>query len=243
MIPRVHAPDAPADGGNLEVPPDEAHWLREVLRLGPGARVRVFDGRGAEWEAVIAVSSKRRVSVALEARRAVTPEPRVVYTLALPVLKGNATEAIVRDAVMMGVARLRPFLSARTEASIAAVQRGRRHTRWQRVAVASAKQSGRATVPAVDDVVSFDRLVNDGRDGPRLIFVEPGVSGAQAVTEIPAPAAALLATGPEGGWSPDEVTRAVSAGWQTVRLGPRVLRAEAAPLAALAACQAVWKDL
>jgi 16S rRNA (uracil1498-N3)-methyltransferase len=243
VIPRVHAPDAHAPGDVLDVPADEAHWLRDVLRLDAGRPVRVFDGRGHEWDGVIAVCTKARVRVALEGARTVTPEPRIDYALAMPVLKGDAADAVVRDAVMMGVARIQPFVSARTEASRAAVQRGQRRARWQRVAIASAKQCGRATVPVVDEVVPFELIVATAADEARLLFVEPAITVATDVTATPPRRAAVIATGPEGGWAPDEVSAAMAAGWQAVRLGPRILRAETAPLVALATCQAVWKDL
>jgi 16S rRNA (uracil1498-N3)-methyltransferase len=242
VIPRVFAPEACAAGDLLDVPSDEAHWLREVLRIGPGEPVRVFDGRGHEWEAAIATSAKRGVRVSLGTARSAAPETRIAYTLAMPVLKGDAADSVVRDAVMMGVVRILPFLSARSEASRAAVRRGQRRERWQRVAIASAKQCGRATVPMVDEVATFEAIIDAASMGNRLLFVEPTLGIGEAVADLVVPSAVLMATGPEGGWTSEEAQLAVNAGWRAARLGERVLRAEAAPLVALAACQAVWKD-
>ena len=227
----------------LDVPADEAGHLVRVLRLGPGAAVRVFDGRGHEWDATLRTTTKQAAVVELGAARDAAPEPRVRYTLAVAVLKGDGTDDVVRDAVMMGVQAIRPFVSARTEVRAAALERAHRRERWERVAVASAKQCGRAMLPVIHDVVDMSTLLAYDVDALRLLLVEPAVAVTPArLSAIAAPQAVSLAIGPEGGWTVEEAERAVAAGWQPLTLGARVLRAEAAPLAALAACQAVWSD-
>jgi 16S rRNA (uracil1498-N3)-methyltransferase len=243
VIARVYAPAARGAGETLDVPGDEAHWLRDVLRQRSGDRVRVFDGRGREYDAAIASATKARVTIELLAAAEARPEPRITYTVAVPVLKGDATDAVVRDVVMLGAGTIRPFVSVRAEVALTAVRRGHRLSRWERVAIASAKQSGRAVVPAIHEPVAFDALLGTEGEGLRLLLVEPACAvPAVALASLPAPAAAWVATGPEGGWTEREVDDAVQAGWRTIRHGGRVLRADAAPLVALAACQAVWQD-
>lgn len=244
MIARVYLPRTTAGPGPVDVPADEARWLRDVLRLRAGAVVRIFDGQGAEWDAVVATIGRDGVTIARGAPRVPQPEPHVRYTVVVPVLKGDATDEIVRDVVMMGAAAILPVVTARTEIGRAALDRSQRQTRWQRVAVASAKQSGRAVVPQVAVPQTFDAVAGaDSGGAVRLLFVEPAVGlPVQPLGDIAAPASAVLATGPEGGWTEDEVRGAASAGWRLVRLGGRVIRAESAPLVAMAACQAVWQD-
>jgi 16S rRNA (uracil1498-N3)-methyltransferase len=242
---RVFAPDAEASGQVIALSRDEAVHVGKVLRLGRGDAVRVFDGRGAEWDATIAAATATTVSVVLGPPAVAAAEPRVRYTLAAAVLKGDGTDDAIRDAVMMGVARVQPFVSARAETRLSTLVSGHRHGRWQRIAVASAKQCGRAVVPAVDAAVSFETLIAEGRDPLRVILVEPtqGAAGAPvALGALSAPAAVTLAVGPEGGWTDEELRTAGDAGWRPVRLGARTLRAAAMPLVALAACQAVWAD-
>jgi len=239
----VFAPGAGPSGRTIDVAADEAAHLLRVLRLGTGAQVRVFDGAGGEWTGAIVAASKTHVTIALEADALPAPEPRIAYTMALAVLKGDATDEAVRDAVMLGVTAIQPFVCARSEVSAGVLQRAHRRERWERVAVASAKQCGRAVVPVVHDTVTFDTLVRARSDACRLLLVEPAVGGAvKTPAEVPPPVAAVLAAGPEGGWTADEVATAVAAGWQPVRLGARILRAVSAPVVALAACQAVWRD-
>lgn len=243
MIPRVFAPGADRAGDTVVLGDDEAAHLTRVRRLGAGAAVRVFDGAGREWHGTIQAAGKRGVTVTLGEAAEPVPEPRVVYTLAVAVLKGDATDDAVRDAVMLGVSAIRPFVATRSEVSLATLTRATRVERWTRIAVASAKQCGRAVVPRVCDPVAFEALVDQDAAGCRLLLTEPGAArDARAIADIAAPAAATLAIGPEGGWTPAEVTAAERAGWTAVQLGGRVLRAVSAPLVALAACQAVWRE-
>lgn len=236
-------PAAVREGEVLDVPADEAGHLVRVLRLGPGAPVRVFDGKGHEWDATLRATTKHGAVVELGAVRSAAPEPRIGYTLAVAVLKGDGTDDVVRDAVMMGVQAIRPFVSARTEVRAAALERAHRRERWERVAIASAKQCGRAVLPVIHDVVDLPTVLASGGDALRLLLVEPSVAVTAARPgDIVAPRAVSLAIGPEGGWTAEEAAQAVSAGWQALRVGARVLRAEAAPLVALAACQAVWSE-
>lgn len=243
VIARVHVPDASAAVGPIAVSEDEARWLRDVLRVRSGDAVRAFDGRGQEWEAAIAAQGRRGVTLTLGAARTPQPEPLVRYTVVVPALKGDAADDVVRDAVMMGAAAIVPLVSDRTEVTLAALTRGHRQARWQRVAIASAKQCGRAVVPVIEAPIAFDALAALDVGATRLLFVEPGIAtSVMSVAAVPRPNAAVLASGPEGGWTDREVATAVAAGWQPVRLGSRVLRANAAPLVAMAACQAVWQD-
>ncbi|MGE0814778.1 MAG: 16S rRNA (uracil(1498)-N(3))-methyltransferase [Vicinamibacterales bacterium] len=243
MVARVFAPEAIGPGQALDVPDDEARWLRDVLRLDAGARLRVFDGRGHEWEATITTSRRQGVVAALGEPAPSAPEPRIAYTAALAVLKGDATDEAVRDAVMMGALAIRPFVCARAEQRLATVARANRRHRWQRVAIASAKQCGRAVVPEVHDAVAFETLLAVEAHGLRLLLVEPAVGAdTERLDAVAPPAAVTIGVGPEGGWTPAEVQAASAAGWRSVSLGGRVLRAAAVPLAALAACQAVWRD-
>jgi 16S rRNA (uracil1498-N3)-methyltransferase len=243
VIVRVYAPEATGSGQSLQASAEEARWLRNVLRVGTGESVHVFDGRGREWHGEVTSAARSGVTVRLGAAIVPCEEPRIPCTLAMAVLKGDGSDGVVRDAVMMGVAEIRPFVSARTEVSRAALERGHRRERWERVAVASAKQSGRAVVPLVRDVQSFESMIAGSGGGLRVLLVEPAAGGvATPVADLQRPDAVTLASGPEGGWTPDEVAAASAAGWRLVRLGGRVLRADAAPLVALSACQAVWRD-
>src|SRR5262245_48582697 len=147
---RFYVPDAAGGGQVVALSEDEAQHLTRVLRLKPGAAIRVFDGRGREFEAVVDKLGKSEVLVAVG--RQETPfalEPRISVTLVQSALKGEKMDDVVRDAVMMGVTAIQPVVAIRSEVTLAALRRGRRQERWHKIAVASTKQSGRALVPEV----------------------------------------------------------------------------------------------
>ena len=251
---RFYAPDANAPGDLISLPGDEVQHLTRVLRLGAGDRVRVFNGRGAEFDGVIETVTRSAVRVVLGDARSAAAESRVAITLAQAVLKGDKMDDVVRDAVMMGVAAIRPIVTTRTEVGIAALERAKRRERWQRIAVSSAKQCGRAVVPPVLAPCAFDEWLAvrhrraDLKVGPyatsALMLVEPGASvEVTPLTELPPepPAEASIAIGPEGGWTPEEIGLA-SPACRLISLGGRTLRADAMAVVALAALFTRWQE-
>lgn len=246
--PRFYAPFAERAGDSIDLPPDEAAHLARVLRLSPGAAIGVFNGRGVEFDAVVSSVTKSGVQVTLSASRgAPAAEPRVDVTVAQAVLKGDHMDDVVRDVTMLGASAIQPIVTTRTEVALSALQRGRRHERWERVAISSCKQCGRATVPRVLPPIAFDRFIVQpaGEETvARVMLVEPSASAAgAALREVagPAPRAVTLVAGPEGGWTPDEIALAASA-CRLATLGSRTIRADAAAMIGLAALFALWKE-
>ena len=163
----------------------------------------------------------------------------IVLTLAVGVQKEMDT--IVREATALGVSAIVPLgtshvaLPARARGSAAAV------ARWARVAVASAKQCGRATVPEIRAVASLEVVLQAWRDGPIVMCVEPGRDRSPLEGGAgPRPSRALVLVGPEGGWTDAEVTRVLHAGGRLMHLGPRTLRADLAPTVLLSALWTSW---
>jgi 16S rRNA (uracil1498-N3)-methyltransferase len=264
MLPRFFVPAVSSSDHLIDLPAGEADHLRRVLRLRRGDLVGVFDGRGHEFLAAVETADRDRVTVRTIEPRAPLPEPTVRMTLASALLKGDKLDHVVRDATMLGVAALQPLVTARTEVPLARAARSHRLDRWQRIAIASAKQCGRAVVPQIQVPAPFDAWLDAAAretppEGGRrdLMFVEPGSGGSvgpgfsradvgRTVAELgrdPAPAAATILIGPEGGWSPEECTAATGAGFTLLTLGPRILRADAAAAAILSVLQFVWKDM
>lgn len=246
--PHVHRFYAPAltDNNLVELPEDEGQHLARVLRLREGDSVAIFDGRGREALARVASIAARRVSVEVVEPRVPAPEPRVAVTLAQALLKSDKMDRVVRDAVMLGVAAVQPFVSRRTDVPMKAVKQGGRQERWDRTVISSVKQSGRAVVPAVLDAVGFGELLRSSAGRMRLMFVEPGAATAVAdVTSLEGqrPSDAIVMIGPEGGWDSQELTEAAAAGVTLLSFGGRVLRADAAGAAVIAVLRYVWRDL
>ncbi|HEV2763118.1 MAG TPA: RsmE family RNA methyltransferase, partial [Pyrinomonadaceae bacterium] len=259
---RFYAPprafSATEPGGSVTLAPEEARHLRDVLRLGAGDEVYVFDGEGREFRcAVTHTGPSKREWTFLEVREAVEParpESPLRLRLCVALLKGQKMETVVEKATELGVSRLTPVLTKRVEglprgekkeAARARIERLRRH------ALEAAKQSGRARVPQVDEPCTFEQLLADeaapGRpESLRLLFTErEGRKLMEAVAGLfgrtPTRVAALV--GPEGGWDDVELSMARNAGWKLVTLGGRILRAETAAVTAAALLQHLFGDL
>ncbi|HET9196130.1 MAG TPA: RsmE family RNA methyltransferase [Vicinamibacterales bacterium] len=248
MHARFFAPDAHAAGDVVSLPDDEAEHLSRVLRLKRGDPIVVINGRGRAFEATVQSARKAGAEVLIGRPWAAAPEPRVSITLVQAVLKGDKMDDVVRDAVMIGVAAIQPIVTARSEISLSSLARGRRRERWERIAVSSAKQCGRAVVPVVFPPEPFEAVSAFADDrqlpGPMLMLVEPGAgTGMVALGELDGqpPREASLLIGPEGGWTPGEMATA-SERCRLVTLGGRTIRGDAMALVAVAALFAKWGE-
>jgi 16S rRNA (uracil1498-N3)-methyltransferase len=244
---RFFAPALDPGDESVDLPRDEAEHLTRVLRLGIGDTVAVFDGRGREFLAKVAAVARRDVRVQLLSRVESAAEPQVPLTLAQAVLKGEKMDEIVRDAVMLGVAAVQPIVTKRSESTVAMLLRTARVDRWKRVALASVKQSRRATLPDVRVPLTLETYLEEPPAELRLMLVEPTADAhagsLSTLQQRPLPHDASLLVGPEGGWTADECTAATRAGVQLVTLGHRTLRADAVPIAAISVLQFLWGDL
>ncbi len=247
MLPRFYVPDLLPGVALAALPAEEASHLTRVLRLAVGDEVVVFDGRGHEFRARVAAAARDRAQVEILDPITAVAEPRVPITLAQAILKGDRMDAVVRDATMMGAAAIAPLVTARTIGRQRALESGRATARWQRIAIASAKQCRRATVPVISEGRPWSEWLADSGPGLRLILVEPDASAGDEPTlevlEAHAPAALTLIVGPEGGWAPEERELAAAAGCVPVTLGALTLRADAVATVAIALARFALRDL
>ena len=239
MRPRFYAPELDASGQAILAPDEAAHLVR-VLRLGVGAEIDVFDGRGCMFHATVVELARAGVRATIHGPSPAAPEPALRVTLVISVLKGDKMDDVVRDAAMMGVAAIQPVMSARSEVGLAALRRGHRTERWTRIAIASVKQCGRAVVPAIGEPVALDAWIARRSTEQILVLREPSRGSPRRLRDVEPSAAAQLLIGPEGGWSDQECDGFEAAGFHPVSLGGRTLRADAAPIVALAALYEAW---
>lgn len=246
-LPRFYAPELDPDAREVRLPADEARHLTRVLRLDVGDDVAVFDGRGRE--VVARVARAARDVVVLEVARRVDPaaEPAIPIALAQAVLKPEAMDDVVRDATMMGVARIEPLITEHIAVKERALAEGRVLERWYRIAVASAKQCRRATVPVISAPRRFDEWIAVPRSEMRVILLEPSIGGAgkdvRSLGIRPRPSSVAVVVGPEGGWSSAERNRAIERGCVPITLGALTLRADAVATAATVLLRFVFDDL
>ncbi len=244
---RFFAPAMDLGDEAVDLPRDEAEHLTRVLRLGAGDTVTVFDGRGRECLARIVSAARTSARVQILSRVEPAAEPAVHLTLAQAILKGEAMDDIVRDAVMLGVTAIQPIVTKRSEVTVAALMRGARIDRWKRVALASVKQSRRAVVPEIRMPLTLETLLGEPPPTLSIMLVEPGaaadVEPLSALRAERQPRDASVMVGPEGGWVDAEWTAARAHGVRLITLGHRTLRADAVPVAAISVLQFLWGDL
>lgn len=238
MPPRFFAPTLTNSTPTVTLPPGESQHLARVLRLTRDAPVEVFDGRGALHAGRVVEAAARGAVIAVGERRPAAPEPPAAIVVVQALLKGDAMDAVIRDATVLGASEVRPVICARTNVPSRAAAAA--EERWQRVAIAAAKQSGRAVLPVIAHVAPLADVCRPAETASRLWLSEPAVA-ALAAADVPSPTAPLwLAVGPEGGWTDDEVRTAVLAGWSPWTIAPVTLRAEQVTLAALAVVRHAW---
>ncbi|GMV38943.1 MAG: ribosomal RNA small subunit methyltransferase E [Myxococcales bacterium] len=244
----VSAPLA-AQAEHLELTGEEHSYVTTVLRLGSGDRVQLFDRWGLRCDVVIEAVERRRSSLRVERWEAspVRPDSPVDVVLMQALLKGKGFELVLQKATELGVARVVPLVTERTVVEPAPGKVDSRVGRWQRICGEAARQCGRTTVPVVDAPRSLADALAMAPAGLRLGLWEGERSaGLREVLEAARAGVATTVTlviGPEGGLGWAEVEAMVSAGFRTVSLGARILRAETAPLAALVAVQLLLGDL
>src|SRR5688500_13434365 len=224
----------------------ELNHLRRVLRLRPQDRVVVFDDAGCEHEGIIRSLSEDRGEIEIIRSYQVNSESPLKTTLALGLTKGEKMDWVVEKATELGVHTIVPFRSDYTIPKLNERKMAQRSERWQKIALSAAKQCGRVRIPEIMALTDFrDLLEPVWRDALRLLFWEKECQHGlfelkETRTSI---GEVVLMIGPEGGFSAPEAALALEHGFKPVRLGPRILRAETAAVAALSAVQLLWGDL
>ncbi|RTL16741.1 MAG: 16S rRNA (uracil(1498)-N(3))-methyltransferase [Burkholderiales bacterium] len=234
-MPRFHVDTplaAPLADGDIALPPGAARHV-QVLRLQPGDALTLFDGSGPEWQAEVTAMGRSEVRVRLiEARQAQRELARAV-TLAVVMPANDRMDFLVEKATELGAAALQPLVSERSVLRLAGERADKKRAHWQGVAIAAAEQSGRSVPLHVEPVMPLSAwlaaLPAPGDDEWRALL---SPRATQRPSPFPQPRALFL-SGPEGGLSDAEEDAARARGFAGISLGPRILRADTAPLALL----------
>jgi len=238
-IPRIHCDLRLGPGAQFSLDPDAAQHVAKSLRLKAGDSLVVFDGRGGEYDASITRIDRDRVDVKVGALREAGREPRLALGLVQGLPEADKMDWIIQKATELGVGWIQPVTCERSVVRLAGERAARREAHWRRVAIAACEQSGRNLVPEVRPTLGFMGWIALPAAGPRWLLSPK----ADAIARHARPESPLeLLVGPEGGLSERERELARSQGCESVALGPRILRTETAPLAALAAIHALWGD-
>jgi 16S rRNA (uracil1498-N3)-methyltransferase len=235
---RVYVDSPLAERTEIACTRDQTNYLKTVLRVADGSRVLVFNGYDGEWSASLRYRGKRDVVLAVDARtRPQSAGPDLTYLFAP--LKRSRLDYMVQKATEMGVARLSPVLTRRTIAERVNTDRMRAN------AIEAAEQCGVLRVPEVDEPLSFTKMLADWDEARPIIFCDEAASaGGSLVALAPVPRGPLaVLIGPEGGFAPEERAALLDRSYvTTLSLGPRIMRADTAAVAALALVNAVLGD-
>lgn len=228
-------------GVQLRLPEAAATHLVRVLRAAVGDTCVLFNGDGRDYTARILAAGKRDALVEVLDARDLDNESPLRLTLLQSLARGEKMDLVLQKATELGVVGFVPVASERSEVRLDAERVDKRVGHWRNVVVAACEQCARARVPTVSAPVPLAQAAAALESVPRRLLLDP--HGAHAVRDLDvAGGAAVLAIGPEGGWSPRDRETLAAAGFQGVRLGPRILRTETAGIAAIAALQALYGD-
>jgi 16S rRNA (uracil1498-N3)-methyltransferase len=229
---------------------DTSHHALRVLRLELGDAIELFNGDGLRYPAQLLDTDARAASVRVGTPGAAHTESPLTLCLAQALPSGDKMDWVVEKAIELGVHAIQPLLSTRSLLKLDASRSAKRLAHWRRIAIAACMQSGRDRVPEITAPIDLNRWLLERREhakqscstAPAGLLLSP--RGTVTLNDLAAPpTAAWILVGPEAGLSEPEESLAIECGWQSLRLGPRILRTETAGLATLAALQARFGDL
>jgi 16S rRNA (uracil1498-N3)-methyltransferase len=221
------------------LPARASRHLVQVLRLRTGDPLILFNGDGRDFPGRLVTPTKDAALVQIDEPTEEEPAPKLQIHLGIGVSKGERMDWVIQKAVELGVTRISPLFTKRSVPRLSDERLQRRRKHWRGILEAACEQCGRRRVPDLDESRSLAQWIAQRHPFPLLLDHR----GDAVLAELPAPAGAMtLLVGAEGGLEPEERTCSMRAGFTAVRLGPRILRTETAPLAAIAAVQTLWGD-
>lgn len=246
--PRIYHP-APLHAGDTVVLGEQAsqHLLR-VLRLPPGAPVTLFNGHGGEYDGELGAPHGKLATVDVTCFIDCSRESPLHITLCQGISRGERMDYTLQKAVELGVAEILPLFTERCEVRLRDDRLDKRVAHWQALIISACEQSGRTAVPELHRPLELTEWLNqthrtaNASDTPKLVL-DPQADMSMPNLTPPGNAAVTVLIGPEGGLSVTEIHTATEHGFTAIRLGPRILRTETAPVAILAALQSRWGDL
>jgi len=242
-IPRVYIDRNLQSGHEVLLPEQAGEHVARVLRLERGHPMILFNGDGREYDATLASLAKRAVTAEVGVGRDVDREAPLKLTLVQGIARGEKMDWILQKATELGVTHIVPIVTERTEVKLDEDRAERRLAHWHSVIAGACEQSGRARLPTIEPPQRLNRWLGALGDAAALrLALLP--DGDAALRQLPAmDHGAILAVGPEGGFSDNDIALFMQTGFRGLRLGPRILRTETAGIAALAALQATFGDL
>ncbi|MEJ2532794.1 MAG: 16S rRNA (uracil(1498)-N(3))-methyltransferase [Halioglobus sp.] len=238
--PRIHTAQRLTANSRLELEAGPSQHLARSLRMGPGAALVLFDGSGGEYPATIVEAGRRCVVVETGGHRPVETESPLAVHLGIAVSRGERMDWIVQKATELGVSTISPLTSERTEVRLQGERAVKKQRHWREVAISACEQCGRNRVPGIQPLSSLADWIDSVSAERKFVLHHRAGPPGRAQGD---PSSVALLVGPEGGLSAAEIDSAGRCQFAALQLGPRVMRTETAPLAAIAILQSRWGDM
>lgn len=237
--PRIFTPQTLSSNATLALDEQASHHLSRVLRFQTGHALTLFNGDGCEYPATIIAIDKRSVTVAIAEKIEADRESPIAMHLGIAISKGDRMDLVVQKAVELGVTEITPLISERVEVRLQGERADKKLQHWQGIVIAACEQCGRSRVPQIHPITSLHDWIAQVQAEKKFVLHHRSETH---LGDMAKPQSVALLIGPEGGLSETEIAAAERAEFSPLRLGPRVLRTETAPLAALALFQFCWGD-
>lgn len=240
-VPRVFVDHPIIPGKDFILAGAPLHHIAKVLRLRAGAEIILFDGSGGEWRGALETIRSDHAQVRLLDHNKLSRESPLRWELVQGISRGERMDYTLQKAVELGVSAIHPVVTQRTVVKLQADKAAKRRKHWQGVVASAAEQSGRTSLPVVNEVCGLDEFLAARNEGLMLIL-DPGADRNVAQLPSEVPERVFLLAGPEGGFEDNERSNAIRNGAEGIQLGPRILRTETAALVAAALILARWGD-
>lgn len=238
-IPRIFTPQHMTSGQILALEESPSHHLIKVLRMQAGRELILFNGQGGEFQARIDTLHKKQVDVLIGSFTADNRQSPLQLNLAIGLSRGERMDWVLQKATELGVTHITPLITERTEVKLSGERQDKKIQHWQQVIVSACEQCQRNLLPVLADPIRLDDWIDNVDSELRFVLHHRDSQGLSAEK---APASVTLLIGPEGGLSEKEISQALAQNFQALTLGPRVLRTETAPVAAISLVQYLWGD-
>ena len=240
-IPRVYSPQLISVGDVVQLESGPARHLTSVLRMSAGQEVVIFNGRGGEFRGQLVEVKKGCASVAINHFDKIDRESPLCLHLGIGISRGERMDWIVQKATELGVTQITPLFTERCEVKLTGDRLIKKVRHWQQVAISACEQSQRNGLPSINSPTTLQTWPADCSEDLKLLLHHKADNRLQHLGQSATSVA--LCVGPEGGFSDREIDQVMHQGFQPLALGPRVLRTETAPIAAISILQAQWGDL
>ena len=224
---------------SVELPEAQSHHLSKVLRMQVGRELIVFNGEGGEYSAEIINLTKKNVSVQIKEFSPENRQSHLQLELAMGVSRGERLDWVLQKATELGVTKITPLITERTEVKLGGERADKKNEHWQQTIISACEQCQRNILPELSDPILFNEWISSSTAELKFVLHHRDNKG---LPETKSATSITLLIGPEGGLSDEEITQSLTQQFSPLTLGPRVLRTETAPVAAISLVQYLWGD-